>query len=89
MDNNIKLSKTEFYRLLNQCMVLDNILKNFKSNNFKLEASTELLKNHYEVIHEEVCDTIRVASKKLERLYQQELKEKESNQKNKQKRRYS
>jgi hypothetical protein len=76
-NNDIKLSKVEFNRLLNQCMILDNLLNNLKSNDYKIDASNETLKNHYNKMHDEVCKTIRMASKKIERIHKQEVKKKQ------------
>jgi histidinol dehydrogenase len=75
-NNDIKLSRMELNMLLNQCMVLDNLLNNLKSNDYKIDASSESLRKHYNNMHEEVCETIRVASKKLERIHKQEIKNK-------------
>lgn len=77
-NNEIKINITEFRRLLNQCMILDNLLNNLKSNDYKIDASSESLKKHYDNIHEEVSQTIRTASKKLERVHKQEIKKKKN-----------
>lgn len=77
INEEIKVSKKEFYRLLGNCMVLENLIKNVKLNNYKLDVTDDSLKDHYENMLEEVTDTIRIATKKLDRLYKQELKEKE------------
>lgn len=77
-NNEIKVNITEFQRLLNQCMILDNLLNNLKSNDYKIDASNESLKKHYDNIHEEVSQTIRTASKKLERVHKQEIKKKKN-----------
>jgi hypothetical protein len=76
INREIKVSISEFQRLLNQCMVLDNLLNNLKSNDYKIDASSESLKKHYDNMHEEVSETIRTASKKLERIHKQEVKSK-------------
>jgi hypothetical protein len=75
-NNDVKLNRMELNRLLNQCMVLDSLLSNFKFNDYKLEATNETSKNHYDKLHDEVCKTIRMASKKLERIHKQEIKNK-------------
>lgn len=77
-NNEIKINITEFRILLNQCMILDNLLNNLKSNDYKIDASSESLKKHYDNIHEEVSQTIRTASKKLERVHKQEIKKKKN-----------
>ena len=76
INREIKVSISELQRLLNQCMILDNLLNNLKSNDYKIDASSESLRKHYNNMHEEVCETIRVASKKLERIHKQEVKSK-------------
>lgn len=76
INREIKVSISEFQRLLNQCMVLDNLLNNLKSNDYKIDASSESLKKYYDNMHEEVSETIRIASKKLERIHKQEVKSK-------------
>ena len=76
VNKDIKVSITEFQRLLNQCMILDNLLNNLKSNDYKIDASSESLKKYYDNLHEDVSETIRTASKKLERIHKQEIKSK-------------
>jgi histidinol dehydrogenase len=78
INREIKVSISEFHRLLNQCMILDILLNNLKSNDYKIDASSESLKKHYDNIHEEVSQTIRTASKKLERIHKQEIKNKQN-----------
>lgn len=76
VNKDIKVSITEFQRLLNQCMILDNLLNNLKSNDYKIDASSESLKKYYDNMHEDVSEIIRTASKKLERIHKQEIKSK-------------
>ena len=76
INREIKVSISEFQRLLNQCMVLDNLLNNLKSNDYKIDASSESLKKYYDNLHEDVSEIIRIASKKLERIHKQEVKSK-------------
>jgi len=76
INREIKVSISEFQRLLNQCMVLDNLLNNLKSNDYKIDASSESLKKYYDNMHEDVSEIIRIASKKLERIHKQEVKSK-------------
>jgi len=76
INREIKVSISEFNRLLNQCMVLDNLLNNLKSNDYKIDASSESLKKYYDNMHEDVSEIIRIASKKLERIHKQEVKSK-------------
>jgi hypothetical protein len=76
INNEIKVNVSEFRRLLNQCMILDDLLNNLKSNDYKIDASNDSLKRHYNNIHEEVSEVIRISSKKLERLHKGEIKNK-------------
>jgi len=74
--NNIIVSKEEYYRLLNQSINLESLLDKLESQNYKLDVSHPVVKNLYDSMHEEVSNTIRLASKKLERLNKQEIKSK-------------
>jgi len=78
INKEIKVSVSELQKLLNQCMVLDSLLSNLKFNDYKIDATNETSKNHYDKLHDEVCKTIRMASKKLERIHKQEVKKKQN-----------
>jgi hypothetical protein len=72
----LKVSKKEYNRLLEQCIIFENLLSKLKSNDYKLDVSNPVVKNLYDQMHEDISEVIRVSSKKMEREHKKELKSK-------------
>lgn len=72
----LKVSKKEYNRLLEQCIIFKNLLNKLESNDYKLDVSNPVVKNLYDQMHEDVSEVIRVSGKKMEREHKKEMKSK-------------
>ena len=72
----LKVSKKEYNRLLEQCIIFENLLNKLESNDYKLDVSNPVVKHLYDQMHEDVSEVIRVSGKKMEREHKKEIKSK-------------